>query len=698
MIVLDQPSTPEAHPMASPRTAESRGANDSVSVNGTGRKVSSTNTNSCNGHTGMVMTQVSYGTDDNSTDRCKKLQELLQAFSMATASMVSSKLRKEHAEQRLSELEEGELSADAQQSQCIGGSTSSFWQTSSAARTSICEVQAKLKGCRNSYEYYEKKHAQTIQELAIEMSANSYGHTGTGSVEHLEKKLLDYNLEIRAKDKTIVTLTETVLRLESDFAELWSDLRAIKNSTPSFIWQQQQVCKNKSHDDDNPILSKLSLIKEKQNQLEEQTNLLRDDLEDFRVIETKKFADVSTCENLRSNINSLSEKVETLSTTQCTRSSHPVQEDDDMSKQVSKLATEHEFLKGELKMIQDQTKEKEDFHLERMDDILAEVDDLRNDLNKSYQDRNIVASDSANERNSKLNTPDPRIKEISDAYVELSCKIEHLQSNISSILSSNSQSDSAIQTQEQNKGDSDTLFQLRADVERNGQQSDVLSVAIQSLEKRFNNLTTEEVVDIMVKRVRHLYPNVTAAEEKFAGVFKRLKTIEAKAEETKVSAKDGIAKIQRDMENVQKSNGDVRTWTDAFDRRITRLEGAHSVVRPNALVRNQQVHRDSNTNNKKIIDNKNGKIHTRNTNTPATSNSHLSASCSTCAPISEAPAVEKVETIASQQSRQSALLIRVLKSNIALKMAVNALNAHTRLKVIDWEEMEELKDLKGMKG
>lgn len=59
---------------------------------------------------------------------------------------------------------------------------------------------------------------------------------------------------------------------------------------------------------------------------------------------------------------------------------------------------------------------------------------------------------------------------------------------------------------------------------------------------------------------------------------------------------------------------------------------------------------------------------------------------------------EKLATIVSEQSRQHTLLIRILKSNMALKMAVNALNAHTRLKTVDWEAMEELKDLKGMKS
>ena len=713
MIVLDQPSIPEAYSAAKSGRDPGFGAvNSPEPVNGISRNLSTANMNVCTASTITVATEVSRGIDCDNTGKCKKIQDLLQAFSASTASMVSSKLHKEHTEQNLLELGRGEVPAGAKHSEGIDKSPSSVRQTSSATTCSISEIQSKLKGFRNRYEYHEKEHARALQELAVEISAKGHSSIGLSSVEHLERKILEYNLEMRAKDKTITTLTETLLRLESDFAELWSDLREVKNNIPSFIQQQQQICKHSISDSDDLVFSRLGLVERNQSQLEEQTNLLRDDFEDFRIVETKKFADVSTCDNLRMNINNLSEKVENFTIKQCKRLTLPIQEDEYMSEKVLKLAKEHEQLKGELKLIRDQTKEKEDFHLERMDDMLVEVDELRNDLHKSYQDRNTLSSNSANETGSQVNTPEPRIKEVSNTCAELSCKIEKLQSDITSLSTSSPQPHSATQTQEQYRASHNTLLQLHTDVERNGQQSDVLSVAIQSLEKRFNNLATEEMVDLMVKRVRHLYPNVAAAEEKFAGIFKRLKIVEAKSEERKGSARDGIPKIQKDVHSVQKNYDDVRTWMDAFDGRVLRLEGAQNTGRSNSSGRNQQAYRDIHRDNSKIINNKNGKIPIHNTNTPATRNGYLSVSSSSSAPVPEAASrtglattsagaaitEDKVVMIATEQSRQYALLIRILKSNMALKMAVNALNAHTRLRTVDWEAMEELKDVKGMKG
>ena len=712
MIVLDASSTVAEDGAISPGCDADFGAVDgNDNLNGVGRKPSVAVMAPCHGQNGSIAAQETLDFDHRGTGESRKLRDLLQAFSTATVSMVSSKVQMDFAEQRFRELESGEASASARHSQGTDLSTLSVQKASSAVQDPLSTAQGKLENCRNDYQYSERKHAQALEELATQIYNNGCRDKESDCVALLEKRLHESNLEMRNKDETITTLTENVLRLESDLAELWSDLQTVKGRLPGSVQQQlpqQNSFKNYSHGDDNSMLSKLGSIEQKQNQLDEQTNLLREDFEDFRVVDSKKLIDGPTAEKIKLRVDDLSLKIIDCEVRHCERLGTLNKEIHKVYDKTIKVTNEQHTLNGKLDLIQSQTKEKEDFHLERMDDILADLEGMRGEIRKVRNEHSVALSTVAEQSDSSTKLPSPRIKEESDTWMELNQKIEQLQANISS---STSQAKTSVkQVQTQNQANADTMAQIRADLERNEQQSEVHTVAIQSLENRFNNLTTEQMVDLMVKRVRYLYPNIAAAEEKFVGVHQRMKGIEDITEEVKVAARNGIAKVQRDADRAQKSYISARTWMDWYDHRLTRLEGTRNLGQPNTLDQRQQNSRNNNSNNT------NSRIGSDNItkanafarngysdkNMTTASSSNIASFTTNIQPTAQALAqqttAETVAAINAQQSRQSALLIRILKSNTALKMAVNALNTHTQLKTVDWEAMEELKDLRGMKG
>ena len=744
MIVLDASSTAAEDVATSPeRDVGLRASSGGIhGTNSVARKPPVAVMTASHGQNGLSANQKPHEISHDSRGELNNLRDLLSDFSSATVSMVTLKVQKDFAEQKVHEIESGQVSTVAARVSDTEFSRSSDRNSSPVMQRPLVEAQRKLQDCRNSYQHSERMHAQALQELATEICSSGNRVEKSGSVASLEKRLHEFQLEMRAKDKAIATLTENVLRLESDFAELWGDLGIVKRNLPSSPQQQgrPQDSTEKRNDADQNTLSRLKSIEYKQNQLDEQTNLLREDFEDFRVIETKKFVDVSTLEKLSLRVDDLSSDVRNLETSHNEKLSLLTQDTEDLYDKTVKLTMEHQTIEGKLDLIQNQTKEKEEYHLERVDEMQADLDEIKAEKRKARRGGSNALSATTEQINPQPSLPDPRMNEVLSACVELNRKINELQANTSS---STLQAKRLIeQAQTQNQMNTDVLAQLRSSFERNEQQSEVHTVAIQSLEKRFNNLTTEHMVDLMVKRVRHLYPNIAAAEEKIAGVDRRLKGIEETTKDLTGAAGDEVAKAERNLDRIQRSFADVRTWMDWYDGRLVRLEGSPNAVLPNTVDQHQhhhqhqyqQYHRDSNSNGNNSHDNGNGSNNiagsgngfdeTYNANALAvrvgysdrnsisttssdavktTKNIHSSNIASydhnnNAQNTAQQVTTETVATLAAQQNRHSAILIRILKSNTALKMAVNALNTHTRLRTVDWEAMEELKDLRGMKG
>ena len=524
----------------------------------------------------------------------------------------------------------------------------------------------------------KEQHAEIVQNLAIEIRSKDW--QSLEAVNRLGNKVNNYELALEVKGKSIKSMAESIQRLHLGFSGIRSEMEALGSKISGLTEDISSHSQGQTRD--GTILTRLASVEEKQIELESLVNDSQKSLENMKLSHVKLNIDNPDHEILKSQVRDLAKQIGDIA---INNSNHtalglPPHGSKDLMLYVADLAKEGQKLTGKFELIRDQTREKESFLLERIDSIQSGLDELKRTLYDDTTGLQLKKESLPQMSGPKLVESNVQIQELSDTFAVLERKLSLLQSETTPVLTA-LKSGGWVESLK-----SLDVMQMQAKIEFNTEQSDSLSVALRSLESRYNNLTNEETASLMAKEMHRLHPSLAQIEQTLPSLQQTVNDLSKKLQQIEKYTVDKMADVMRDLDALRRLYRDTHAANQANTKALTKVEHDYEYkwLKFRQSMQHQQQFQQSQRTPAAL---QNARQQSPFNSSPARNGDGL---------LSQAP--QAVSAHDPTQAKSTALagrdenpkLDQLLKTTTALKVAINLLNKHTGLAEINWNELEKL--------